>query len=33
MGEPTMAIERLLLCIAAGPSESIERIKPYILAV
>lgn len=33
MGDPSIAARRLLSCIAAGPAQSIERIKPYIVGV
>ncbi|KAH8588163.1 6-phosphogluconate dehydrogenase-like protein [Bisporella sp. PMI_857] len=33
MGEPSMAERQMLICIAAGSPESVERIKPYIVGV
>lgn len=33
MGAPKMAKERRIICIAAGPQKSIDRIKPYVVGV
>ena len=32
-GEPKMAWEGLLICVPAGPKDSVERIRPYLTDV